>query len=245
VIVLSKDAVSAPIHCNTLVDEVVREVRHMVLTKTIQPGEFLPTRRELAERFGVGLSTVHEAIQALSAVGMLASRPGRGTWVREDALDLLIHPQAVRTRLGELNARSVYEARAVIEIALTEMAAKRATAQDIKDIWDALERMEASAGDNEAFVEADLGFHLSVARAARNELLEQFYHVSRRLIVEVIHRMVSLPGVKEGSIPYQRAIIEAIQRGDPLGARQSAVDHMAYVDGLLDRWVDQPEGPQP
>jgi DNA-binding FadR family transcriptional regulator len=123
------------------------------------------------------------------------------------------------------------------------MAAKRATVEDIKRIWDAMERMEASIGDNEAFVEADLDFHLGVARASKNELLEQFYHLSRKLIVEVIQEMVSLPGVKEDSIPYQRAIIEAIDDGDPARARQAAVDHMAYVEDLLDCSIEQPEEP--
>jgi DNA-binding FadR family transcriptional regulator len=244
VIAFSEGVVTSSIHGNTLVDELVHEIRHMILTGTIQPGEFLPTRKKLAERFGVGLSTVHEAIQALSAVGMLASRPGKGTWVRDDALDVLIHPEAVRTRLGELNARQVHEARAVIEIALTGMAAERATAQDIKEIRDAMQRMEASVGDNAAFVEADLDFHLAVARASKNELLEQFYHLSRKLIVDVIQGMVNLPGIKEDSIPYQRAIIEAIQRGDPAEARQAAVDHMTYVHDLLSKWVERPEGPQ-
>jgi GntR family transcriptional repressor for pyruvate dehydrogenase complex len=129
----------------------------------------------------------------------------------------------------------VYEARAVIEIALTEMAAERATAEDIGDICDAMERMEASVGDNEAFVEADLDFHLAVARASRNELLEQFYHLSRKLVVEVIHEMVHLPGVKESSIPYQRAIIEAIEQRNPARARQAAAHYMAYVAELLSR----------
>jgi DNA-binding FadR family transcriptional regulator len=231
------------VHGDTLVDQVVHEIRHMILTGMIEPGGFLPTRKDLATRFGVGLSTVHEAIQALSAVGMLASRPGKGTWVREDALDVMIHPEVVRTRLGALNARQVYEARAVIEIALTEMAAERATAEDIEQIWDAMERMEASVDNTDAFVEADLAFHLAVARAGKNELLEQFYHLSRKLIVEVIHEMVNLPSVKEGSIPYQRAIIDAIEQGDPIGARQAAVDHMAYVDHLLSCWVEQPQVP--
>jgi GntR family transcriptional repressor for pyruvate dehydrogenase complex len=234
--------VTSHVQLDTLVDEVVHQIRQMILTGTIEPGGFLPTRKELAEQFGVGLSTVHEAIQALSAVGMLASRPGKGTWVREDALDVLIHPEAVRTRLGELNARKLYEARGVIEIALTEMAAKRATAEDTRDIWDAMERMEASLGDTDAFVEADLDFHLAIARASRNELLEQFYHLSRKLIVEVIHEMVDLPDVKKESIKYQRAIIEAVEQRDPVRARQAAVDHMAYVSDLLNHWFDVPVG---
>lgn len=226
----------ARIQSNTLVDDVTHEIRQMILSGEVMPGEFLPTRRDLADRFGVGLSTVHEAIQALSAVGMLASRPGKGTWVREDALDVLIHPEAVRTRLGELNARKMYEARGVIEIALTEFAAERATPEDIERIRDAMRRMEASVDDETAFVQADLDFHLAVAKAGKNELLEQFYHLLRKLIVEVIREMLKLPHVKEDSIPYQRAIVEAIEAGDPAQAREAAIDHMAYVDRLLDHY---------
>jgi len=223
---------------STLVDDVTDEIRQMVLSGEIEPGEFLPTRKELAAQFGVGLSTVQEAIQALSAVGMLASRAGKGTWVREDALDVLIHPEAVRTRLGELNARKVYEARRVVEIALTEMAAKRATPEDIERIWHAMRRMEANVHHTDAFVRADLDFHLGVARASKNELLEQFYHLARKLLVEVIHELVSLPRVQQDSIPFQRAILEAIEKRDPELARQAAEEHMAYVEHLLDKWLE-------
>ena len=177
---------SSELSTSTLVDNVSDEIRRMILDGEIEPGEFLPTRKELAADFGVGLSTIQEAIQALSAVGMLASRPGKGTWVRKDALDGLVHPETVRKRLGELNADKVYEARRVIEIALTEMAARRATPDDIQTIWAALDRMEDTIEDDQAFIAADLDFHLAVARAGNNELLEQFSHLSRRLVVQVI-----------------------------------------------------------
>lgn len=225
---------SPHIRKSTLVDGVAHELRQMILTGEVQPGEFLPTRKELAAQFGVGLSTVHEAIQVLSAVGMLESRPGKGTWVREDVLDTLIHPAAVQTRLGDLNARQVYEARFVIEVALTEFAAERAAPEDIKRIWDAVKAMEATVADDEAFVEADLEFHLAAARAGHNELLEQFYHLSRKLLSEVITEMIKLPNVKQDSIRLQRAIAQAIEQRDPPKARQTAIDHMEYVACLLD-----------
>ena len=225
---------SPHIRKSTLVDGVAHELRQMILTGEVQPGEFLPTRKELAAQFGVGLSTVHEAIQVLSAVGMLESRPGKGTWVREDALDTLIHPAAVQTRLGDLNARQVYEARFVIEVALTEFAAERAAPEDIKRIWDAVKAMEATIADDEAFVKADLEFHLAVARAGHNELLEQFYHLSRKLLSKVIAEMIKLPNVKQDSIRLQRAIAQAIEQRDPPKARQTAIDHMEYVACLLD-----------
>ncbi len=225
---------------NTLVAAIIEELQEMILTGEIQPGEFLPSRKELAAQFGVGLSTIHEAIQALTAIGMVESHPGKGTWVRHDALDTLIHPTVVKARLGELRAHQVYEARSVIEIALTEFAAQRATPEDIERIWDALRAMEASIGDDEAFVEADLEFHLAVARAGHNELLEQFYHLARKLLSDVISEMVKMPRVKEQSIRLQKAIAEAIERHDVDAARQAAHNHWSYIGHIL-KGVAEPE----
>ncbi len=218
---------------STLVQDVTRRLRQMIFSDQLQPGDFLPSRKDLAAQFGVGVSTVHEAIQALHAVGLVESRPGKGTWVREDAMDTLIHPKALEGRLGELDARLVYEARSVIEVALTELAAKRATPQDVDQIWQALNEMEAALEDAEAFVEADLAFHLAVAKAGRNRLLEQFYHLSRKLLSEVITQLVQLPGVKLKSVEIQRMIARAIEKRDPNRARQAALDHMAYIGRLL------------
>lgn len=206
----------------------------MILEGEIAPGDFLPSRKELAARFGVGLSTVHEAIQVLAAVGLVDSRPGKGTWVCRDALDTLIHPDAVKSRLGELDARRICEARAVIEVALTELAAKRATAEQVEQILDALQAMEAALDDDQAFVEADLAFHLAVARAGQNGLLEQFYHLSRKLLSDVIRGLISFPGVKEESIEIQRTIAQAIQAHHPQQAHAAALEHMRYIGKLLD-----------
>jgi len=225
---------------STLVADITQELRQMILTGKVQPGEFLPPRKDLAAQLGVGLSTVHEAIQVLTAVGMIESHPGKGTWVRHDALDTLIHPAVVDTRLGELNAREVYEARSVIEVALTEFAAQQATPEDIERIWDALEAMEAAAENEEAFVEADLEFHLAVAKAGHNDLLEQFYHLARKLLSEVITKMVKLPKVKDESIRFQRAIAEAIEQRDVHKARQAARNHWLYIGHVLDG-VTEPE----
>jgi len=220
---------------STLVSDITQELRQMILTGKVQSGEFLPSRKDLAAQFGVGLSTVQEAIQALTVVGMIESHPGKGTWVRDDALDTLIHPAVVKARLGELNAREVYEARFVIEVALTGFAAQRATSEDMERIWEALKAMEATVENEESFVEVDLEFHLAVAKAGHNDLLEQFYHLARKLLSEVITEMVRLPKVKEDSIHLQRAIAQAIEQRDLHKARQAALDHVMYVNQLLDR----------
>ncbi len=219
---------------STLVADITQELRQMILTGKVQPGEFLPSRKDLAAQFGVGLSTVHEAIQALTAVGMVESHPGKGTWMRDDALDTLIHPAVVKARLGELNARQVYEARFVIEVALTGFAVQRATPEDMERIWEALKAMEAAVENEGAFVEADLAFHLSVAKAGHNDLLEQFYHLTRKLLSEVITEMVRLPKVRDESIRLQKAIAEAIEQRDLHEARQAARNHWLYIGNVLE-----------
>jgi GntR family transcriptional repressor for pyruvate dehydrogenase complex len=225
---------TARVQRSTLVRDVAKELRQRIFRGDVRPGEYLPSRKDLAAEFGVGMSTMHEALQALSAVGLVASHPGKGTWVRDDALDTLFHPDAVEGRLGELDAWQVYEARSVIEVALTELAAQRATPKDLEQIWQALGAMEAATDDDDRFTQADLAFHLAVARAGQNVLLEQLYHLSRKMLSKVIAGWVRRPGVKEKSIHIQRNIAQAIETGDLVQARQAALEHMTYIASLLD-----------
>lgn len=227
---------------SSLVDETAESLRQLILSGQLRPGEYLPSQKRLAARFGVGTSTIHEAVQVLVAVGLLRSRPGKGTWVREDATEGLIHPDAVRARLGELKAPALYEARAVIEVELTEKAALRASREEVQRIRNALEAMRETVTDTDAFVRADLEFHTAVAVAGHNELLAQFYQLSRALLLEGAHDLVSMPGVVEESIEIQAEILRAIEQGDAVRARQAALEHMHYISRLLER--QRPAGEQ-
>lgn len=221
---------------NTIVDDIAEDLRALILSGQLQPGQFLDSQKVMAERYGVGLSTLRESIQVLEAVGLVVSHPGKGTWVRSDALKAVFNPTEVKTRLGELNAQQVYEARSVIEVGLSRFAAQRATAEDVRAIWKALEEMEVGILDERAFVQADLEFHLAVARAGHNQLLEQFYNLVRDLLAEVITEMVMLPKVKEESIILQRAIAQAIQSRQVEKAEAAALAHMEYIEKLLERY---------
>ena len=170
-------------------------------------------------------------------MGLVESHPGKGTWVRQDALDTVFNSKDVKTRLGVLNAEQVYEARLIIEVGLTRYAAERASQNDIERIWQALHEMERGVDDDNAFVKADLEFHLAVARAGHNELLEQFYYLVRELLSEVITEMVMLPKVKEDSILLQRAIVQAIEAHDPKKAQSAAQKHMSYIEELLRKYA--------
>jgi GntR family transcriptional repressor for pyruvate dehydrogenase complex len=221
---------------STLVDDTADKIRKMIFDGTIEPGELLPPRRKLAEQFEVGISTIHEAIQSLSAVGLVESRPGKGTWVRHDALDSVIHPSIITNRFGDIDAETIYEARKFLEASLAELAARKATPEDIKRIWGSLRRAHEVIADDDDFVSADWDFHLAIAEAAHNELLQAFYHLARELLLRFIQDAISLPNVKEEATQYHIAQATAVEQHDPDKARRAALDHMLYVkERLMER----------
>jgi DNA-binding FadR family transcriptional regulator len=214
---------------STLVDDTADKIRQMVLSGQLEPGDFLPSRKELAEQFGVGISTIHEAIKSLDAVGLVDSRPGKGTWIRQDALDGVLHPSLITNRFGQIDAETIYEARLMLEVTLAELAAQRATPEDVAAMRAALETSQAVIADDEAFLQADWDFHMAVAKAARNILIESFYHLSRRLLQEFIQDAISLPRVREEASQLHIEQVKAIEQHDVERARQIALDHMLYV----------------
>lgn len=218
---------------STLVDDTADQIRQMILSGEVKPGELLPPRKELAEQFGVGISTVHEAIQSLSTVGLVESRPGKGTWVREDALESIIHPSIITNRFGEIDAETIYETRTFLEAALAELAAQKASPEDVERIWSALRQAHEVIADDQDFVSADWDFHLAIAEAAHNDLLQAFYHLARELLLDFIEDAISLPNVKEEATEYHIAQARAIEQHDAEKARQAALDHMLYVEERL------------
>ena len=215
---------------STLVDYTADRLRQMIFTGQIKPGDLLPSRKDLAAQFGVGIATIHEAIKSLYAVGLVESRPGKGTWVSRNALDSVIHPSMILNRFGAIDLRSVYEARMALEVALAELAAQKATEEEIKQMMAHLEEARRVIGDDEEFVRVDWDFHMTVAQATHNVLLQAFYNLSRELLVGLISDVIKLPLVKEEASALHLKQARAIARHDVDAARATAREHMLYLE---------------
>jgi GntR family transcriptional repressor for pyruvate dehydrogenase complex len=214
---------------NTLVDDAANKIRMMIFEGDIQPGEMLPSRKELADQFDVGISTIHEAIKSLHSVGLVESRPGKGTWVRLDAMESVIHPSFITNRFGSIDVETIYEARLMLEVALAELAAKKASPAEIQEIRRRFDAAQEVIHDNEEFAKRDWDFHMAIAKAGKNILIETFYNLSREMLLEFIIDIIKLPSVKEDASSYHRTQVEAIENHDVEGSRQAAQDHMLYL----------------
>ena len=205
-----------------LYKKVYEVLRAGIANGTYPRGSCLPTEPELMERMAVGRSSVREALRGLAVLGLVEIRQGQGTFVRS-----LVPLAGPAVAAGDLIAGALargltdelLEAREVIEVRIAGMAAQRATKDDLADLEGLLEAARAShAGDRRGSL-ASADFHLGVARAAHNDVLEGFVASYTPVLAECYRVVARLPGYIDWEIREHDAIRQAISRHD---ARQAA-----------------------
>jgi len=137
-------------------------------------GSKLPSENELAERMGVSRPTIREALAALTAVGLIESKPGSGNYVRNGtALIDTIGNEAVLVLENEDSCIEIMEARGLFEPPVAGLAAQKRTEADIENLKAVHARLQelAKEGDPDAYLDADKEFHLAVIAAAHNNLV--------------------------------------------------------------------------
>jgi len=204
-----------------------------------QAGDRLPPEPALAELLGVSRSSVREAIRRLQAQGIVRVVHGRGTFVLEARPSLLVPAQIVDliVRSPE-NVEEVHEARRALELGLTELAARRATGEDVEELRRIVDESralvrEGLAGNETRAFELGLAFHLRLAEAARSPLLASLYAV----LVEPLRR-TSQYGQRtranpEEEIGFHDAIVGAIAQHDVEGALATMRAHVEGTAALL------------
>lgn len=170
---------------------IVDQIRLLVRSGQLKPGDRLPAERELGERFGVSRVTVREALRGLEANGMVSIKVGAhgGAFVTaptsarvgEGIIDLL--------SLSELTDKEVAEARQVLELGIIPLVCERATEQDIADLLEICDRGDEALAKGTYPMALSAEFHSRVARATHNAaiamLTDSFHGPTLRLLQHV------------------------------------------------------------
>jgi len=217
------------------VSQVARRLLDEVTAGGHRAGSRLPSERRLAESLGVGRSAIREAIAVLEVLGLVEVRVGSGTYVRGTISDLL--PQAIDwgLMLGERHTRDLVETRRHLEAVTARLAAERATDGDVARLRARLDRMRETAESVAEFTEADVEFHLEVARIAGNTVLRDILHSVRALLRVWIQRAVAADGDTAATLAEHVAVFEAIERRAPDAAATAMGAHMESASGRLAR----------
>jgi DNA-binding FadR family transcriptional regulator len=207
------------------------EIRHHILSGTWANGRLLPSEREMAAQFGVARNTLRRIVRQLEAEGLIESHPGRGTFVRiaplgelssrAEALPSGLHDTAAPDfvkRLQNASPQDLMEVRALLEPLAAELAANRATAEDIAAIESALQN-SINANSLAAFEHWDAALHLAMLRAAGNDVLLAWGEAIN------LTRHVA-PELRGSYIRDHADILVALRDRDPDLARELVRRHM-------------------
>lgn len=169
----SDDMMNMLIQKRSLADEVASQISAYIQSGHYVVNQKLPTEPELMKQFGVGRSSIREAIRMLANSGMLRVQQGVGTFVEEYSAS----NETLQQRLKRAKARDIDEVRQLIEVKIAQKAAVNHTEEQLTIIEEFLVQRgkAAQAGLLEECVQADINFHLSIAKASGNDILIDLY----------------------------------------------------------------------
>jgi GntR family transcriptional repressor for pyruvate dehydrogenase complex len=206
--------------------QVVEYVRGLIDRGELHPGDRLPPERELARSLKISRSSLRSGIGFLSAMGVLKSRHGAGTFVSSGPAALDSNSLSVLGSLHHFLPWQMFEARLVLEANIAALAAERATDEHIAELAEEVTEMYASLDDPQQYLIHDVRFHRTIARAAGNPILGALMETiasnlydNRRLTV------ANALDLKE-SAEMHREIYRAIRSHNPLQARRAMEEHL-------------------
>jgi GntR family transcriptional repressor for pyruvate dehydrogenase complex len=214
----------------TLSAQIVAAVREALFERTLKPGDFLGTEKEIAARFGVSRIVARDAFRTLQALGVIAIKVGAkgGARVARGDPRLFADALAIQLGLAGISAREILDAQRAVECLAAELAAEHAGVADLSRLRGLLAEAASCIGDVGAFTQSGLRFHLAVAEASRNRVLlaqlQSLHYVSwpqrnRTLTRAVARHIVEVHG----------EIVDLIEARDAKAARQLMDDHVKMI----------------
>jgi GntR family transcriptional repressor for pyruvate dehydrogenase complex len=217
---------------NKVYEEVAKQIEHLILEK-LQPGDKLPSERELAEMLQVSRSSIRDAIRSLELTGLVEPRQGAGTIVRELSAESLVNPFANALKRRQELVSELLDFRKMLEPPLAARAATHASPDEISEMEEILQRQEGTLSHGEASIAEDAEFHYSIALASGNSVVLKVLDILMDLLRETRERSLQLQGRPQRSLAGHRRILAAIKRHDAEAAKDAMRRHIEDVEEIV------------
>lgn len=234
----------------TLAQQVTRQLTASIVQGVYDPGSLLPAEEELCRQFGVSRSVVRETAKALSTLGLIRIRQGRGTEVLHHESWNVFAPEIIEARreLGLVDdfLADLLVLRRIVETEAAALAAERATGEDLERMAEALRQGKEAGRDIEAFARADVAFHDAIFAASGNSALQSLLRMIQPTLLAA--RMASLATRREGLRRSHRehgSILRAIEARSPVDAGATMSEHLAWTANLSPERIARRARPRP
>jgi len=228
------------VHIHSAPEILVEQIVKQVKSGQLGPGERMPSQRELARRFEVGLGTVRECIKTLNAMGYLEVVRGKGTYIAQQIPppnqgDSLFHKALEAVSLAEL-----MKAREILECGAARVAAEDADPESLLRLKEVMETLRKNAKNHEGFYPVDFDFHIALAEATGNTIIAE----TVRLLVDKAHHYIEFMGRSlktfepfniERAIFTAQKVIDAVTQGNGEQAASAMHEHLNIISYELEK----------
>ena len=224
------------------VTEVYQQIHALILNGEWKTGDKLPTEHQLAAQFHVSRVVVREALQQLRTEHLVVTRHGSGSFVAKPQ-DFAVLPHLfdsnIDLNLTDDEFQDLMDLRTCIEFRAMELAAKRATKEDLILIRDALKRMQVEGIDLDAFTQADYDFHYAVFLASRNRMFIRVMDSCRDQMYYCLREMNKMNANWDWAVETHKTIYECLVRHDGAGAIRCLRNNNEYNRAKLATFISE------
>ena len=211
-------------------DKIIRQLKQLVTSGQLKPGDRLPSERALSERFGVGRSYVREAIMKLEFYGLLKTSPQSGTYVAGYGIKILDTMISDIIKINKNDFGALIEARYYMELNSVKLAAERRTEEDISEIRSAMHDYNEKINQQLDATEEDMLFHIKVAKATKNSAIESMILILAPDIIRYkIETDVCKSDLEKMAIQQHQDILEAIVARNEKAAQEAMARHLQKI----------------
>jgi GntR family transcriptional repressor for pyruvate dehydrogenase complex len=196
-----------------LYEKVSEEIRDYILENGLTEGDRLPSEQELCAMLGVSRTPLREGLRLLQLLGVIESKVGEGTFVRDLDLDSILTHIAPFLRQDEDDLLDLMEVRGVLEIQAFHLAIKRVSPENLAEMRQALEATRAKFGTEESCVEEDMAFHRAIFKAAGNKVLLRLLDAMTDFLRDVRREGIKVTGV-ETIYEHHKMLYDVLCEGD-------------------------------
>jgi GntR family transcriptional repressor for pyruvate dehydrogenase complex len=227
------DTLVEPVRKTRISQQIVVQLCALIREGRLRHGDRLPPEREFADQLHVSRASLREALRALELAGLVESRQGGGTYVR-NVPDLgVISPLALLLQASGDSVGDLWEVRLIVEPEVAARAALRADGSDLHQLEAILEAQQANLGDEERTLQIDRTFHETLARSAHNAVLVRVVELIGSLLQRGRgHFMTSLERRRD-ALARHREVVDAVKLGQPGAAREAMRRHLEVVEAYI------------
>lgn len=232
-----------PIKTKRIYEEIIEQIRILVTEGHLQPGDRLPSERELAVQLDVSRASVREALSALEMMGLLEIRSGEGTFIKKINLDSVVTPLTWVLSMEKDTVLELLEVRKMIEGQAVALAATRAKSENLRELEEALKLMYEDLQTGQLGEDADHRFHYAIAKASQNKILLRLMNAISDTMHQTLKasriRLYEGQGAPERLYQEHSLVLDAILQQNPEQARRIMLNHLAGVEEKLLKYYSE------